>query len=131
MTFSTVTYTPTYTSTVTVPSTTTVFSIYGGAVVSKRLAAVTAAPLAKRELIIPAPQRPTASVQKRQATVVPSSVPSYASACSAPGEFASACSCMGITATVITATTPVTTVTTTTYTTYSSTTKVTVSTSTG
>ena len=43
---------------------------------------------------------------KRQVTVVPSSVPSYASACSGTSRYSSACSCWGITATTSTAPAP-------------------------
>ncbi|KAB5566245.1 hypothetical protein GE09DRAFT_1106038 [Coniochaeta sp. 2T2.1] len=50
----------------------------------------------------------------RQVTVVPSSIPAYASDCSSAAAYSSACSCWGITATTTTAPTPVTTITVTT-----------------
>ncbi|PMD13310.1 hypothetical protein NA56DRAFT_694920 [Hyaloscypha hepaticicola] len=50
-------------------------------------------------------------LQERQVTVVPSSTPGYASACSTPGAYSSACSCWGITATTTVAPTPITTTT--------------------
>ena len=52
-----------------------------------------------------------AALEIRQATVIPSALPTYASACSSPAAYASACSCWGITATVTTAPTPTVTVT--------------------
>jgi hypothetical protein len=52
-------------------------------------------------------------LHERQVTVVPSAVPTYASACSDPGDYASACSCFGITGKVTTAATPTVTSTTT------------------
>ncbi|MCJ1408961.1 hypothetical protein MMC19_003038 [Ptychographa xylographoides] len=50
-------------------------------------------------------------VERRQVTVTPSSVPTYASACSGTARYSSACSCAGITKSTSTAPTPVTTVT--------------------
>ncbi|MCJ1296429.1 hypothetical protein MMC34_007995 [Xylographa carneopallida] len=47
----------------------------------------------------------------RQVTVVPSAIPTYASACSGSVRYSSACSCIGVTATTSTAATPLTTVT--------------------
>jgi hypothetical protein len=47
----------------------------------------------------------------RQTTVIPQSLPTYATACSSAAEYASACSCWGITPTVSTASTPTVTVT--------------------
>jgi len=47
----------------------------------------------------------------RQVTVVPSAVPTYASACSGSARYSSACSCAGVTRTTITASTPLTTTT--------------------
>ncbi|KAH7347560.1 hypothetical protein B0T11DRAFT_343690 [Plectosphaerella cucumerina] len=58
------------------------------------------------------PQLKRNVVEKRQATVVPTDVPAYASSCDAP-KYASACDCWGITAGVSTAPVPTTTVTTT------------------
>ena len=46
---------------------------------------------------------------KRQVTVEPSSIPTYASACSGSVRYSSACSCIGVTATTITVATPSTT----------------------
>ncbi|MCJ1396542.1 hypothetical protein MMC18_009433 [Xylographa bjoerkii] len=45
----------------------------------------------------------------RQMTVAPSSIPSYASACSGSARYSSACSCIGVTKSTTTAPTPVTT----------------------
>jgi hypothetical protein len=45
----------------------------------------------------------TADMKKRQATVSPSAVPPYASACSGTARYASACSCPSITKTTVTA----------------------------
>ncbi|MCJ1242837.1 hypothetical protein MMC30_000032 [Trapelia coarctata] len=50
------------------------------------------------------------SMEKRQITVVPSAVPTYASACSGTSKYSSACSCWGITKTTSTAPTPTVTV---------------------
>ncbi|EPS35297.1 hypothetical protein H072_11346 [Dactylellina haptotyla CBS 200.50] len=50
-------------------------------------------------------------VAKRAVTVVPSSIPSYASACSGAVRYESACSCIGVTRTTVTAAAPLTTVT--------------------
>jgi hypothetical protein len=50
----------------------------------------------------------------RQTTVVPSSIPAYASACSGSVGYSSACSCLGVTASTTTAPTPSTTITVTT-----------------
>jgi len=49
--------------------------------------------------------------EKRQVTVVPTAVPTYASACSGTVRYASACSCWGITAHTTFAPTPTSTVT--------------------
>lgn len=51
------------------------------------------------------------AVPKRQATAVPSVIPSYASACSGMVRYSSACSCLGVRPTTITVATPVTTTT--------------------
>ncbi|CZR56072.1 uncharacterized protein PAC_05960 [Phialocephala subalpina] len=53
------------------------------------------------------------AVFARQATVSPSSVPAYATYCSASARYASACSCLGITKTTTTLATPTVTETTT------------------
>ncbi|EPE24798.1 hypothetical protein GLAREA_11379 [Glarea lozoyensis ATCC 20868] len=45
-------------------------------------------------------------IERRQVTVVPSIVPTYASACSGSVRYQSACSCWGITPTTVTAATP-------------------------
>jgi hypothetical protein len=47
----------------------------------------------------------------RQETVFPTALPNYASACTAAAEYASACSCFGLTGSVTTAPTPTVTVT--------------------
>ena len=52
-----------------------------------------------------------ADVAPRQATVVPTAVPTYASACQNADRYASACSCWGITDAVTTAPQPTQTVT--------------------
>ncbi|KAK3371178.1 hypothetical protein B0T24DRAFT_306605 [Lasiosphaeria ovina] len=57
----------------------------------------------KRDLILEA----------RQVTQTASVLPTYASACSSPAAYASACSCFGVTGSVSTAPTPTVTVTTT------------------
>ncbi|KAE9365670.1 hypothetical protein N431DRAFT_473709 [Stipitochalara longipes BDJ] len=44
-----------------------------------------------------------AANKRRQETIVPSIVPTYASACANPSAYSSACSCWGITATTVTA----------------------------
>jgi hypothetical protein len=54
------------------------------------------------------------NLEVRQATVVPSAIPTYASACSSAAAYASACSCFGVTGSVSTAPTPTSTVTVTT-----------------
>ncbi|KAE9379735.1 hypothetical protein N431DRAFT_527158 [Stipitochalara longipes BDJ] len=48
---------------------------------------------------------------KRQLTVVPSSIPAYASACSGSVRYSSACSCVGVTKSTVTAVAPSTTIT--------------------
>ncbi|MCJ1418944.1 hypothetical protein MMC32_005295 [Xylographa parallela] len=56
-------------------------------------------------------RHPSASLAPRQATVKPSSIPTYASACSGAAGYSSACSCIGVTAARTTAPAPSTTVT--------------------
>ncbi|MCJ1388317.1 hypothetical protein MMC18_001163 [Xylographa bjoerkii] len=51
------------------------------------------------------------ALEARQMTIVPSAIPTYASACSGSVRYSSACSCIGVTATTSTASTPMTTVT--------------------
>ncbi|MCJ1320227.1 hypothetical protein MMC15_005565 [Xylographa vitiligo] len=51
------------------------------------------------------------ALEARQMTVVPTAIPTYASACSGSVRYSSACSCIGVTATTSTAATPTTTVT--------------------
>jgi hypothetical protein len=51
------------------------------------------------------------TIAPRQITQVPSSIPSYASACSGSVRYSSACSCIGVTRSTVTAPTPSTTVT--------------------
>lgn len=58
------------------------------------------APSSKRDLIA-----------ARQATVTPTAIPQYATACSEAPRYASACSCFGVTGSVTTAPTPTVTVT--------------------
>jgi hypothetical protein len=54
---------------------------------------------------------PQPTLEARQVTVVPTSIPAYASPCSGSVRYSSACSCIGVTATVTTAATPTTVVT--------------------
>jgi hypothetical protein len=54
---------------------------------------------------------PEPTLEARQVTVVPSAIPAYASPCSGSVRYSSACSCIGVTATVTTAPTPTTVVT--------------------
>jgi hypothetical protein len=54
------------------------------------------------------------AIEARQTTVVPTSIPAYASACSGRVLYSSACSCIGVTAMTTTALAPSTTVTVTT-----------------
>jgi hypothetical protein len=61
--------------------------------------------------IVGAAKRDAALLAMRQVTVVPSLVPTYASACSGTSRYSSACSCWGITAQTTTAPTPITTTT--------------------
>ncbi|KAL2064101.1 hypothetical protein VTL71DRAFT_4595 [Oculimacula yallundae] len=49
--------------------------------------------------------------EKRQRTVIPSEIPTYASACSGSVRYSSACSCIGVTQATITASRPTTTIT--------------------
>ncbi|MCJ1401562.1 hypothetical protein MMC11_004778 [Xylographa trunciseda] len=49
------------------------------------------------------------TIAPRQMTVTPSSIPSYASACSGSVRYSSACSCIGVTKSTTTAPTPITT----------------------
>ncbi|KAF3908321.1 hypothetical protein AA313_de0207417 [Arthrobotrys entomopaga] len=49
---------------------------------------------------------PSATLKARQVTEVPSSVPTYASACSGTARYSSACSCGGVTADTVYAPTP-------------------------
>ncbi|CZR61930.1 uncharacterized protein PAC_11827 [Phialocephala subalpina] len=89
----------------------------------------TAAPLAKKDSLKPrdvaldsflvaptsiaaAATTTAAGVKARQVTVVPNSVPIYASACSGTVRYSSACSCAGITVSTTYAPTPATTTTT-------------------
>ncbi|EOO01884.1 putative lipase esterase family protein [Phaeoacremonium minimum UCRPA7] len=65
-------------------------------------------------------EEPTTAVVKRdfaleirQATEVPTAIPTYAAVCSSAEKYASACSCFGVTGSVTTAPTPTVTVTTT------------------
>jgi hypothetical protein len=62
----------------------------------------------KRRAPVAAPE-PT--LEARQVTVVPSSIPAYASPCSGSVRYSSACSCIGVTHTTTTAPTPTTVVT--------------------
>ncbi|MCJ1414236.1 hypothetical protein MMC32_000562 [Xylographa parallela] len=53
----------------------------------------------------------TVDLEPRQVTVTPSSIPSYASACSGSAGYSSACSCVGVTRSTTTVATPTTTTT--------------------
>jgi hypothetical protein len=57
------------------------------------------------------PRAPQPTIDPRQTTVIPSSIPSYASACSGSVRYSSACSCIGVTGVTTTAPAPSTTVT--------------------
>ncbi|MCJ1431477.1 Mucin-2 [Xylographa pallens] len=70
-----------------------------------------AAPLKKRYDPAALVRHPSASLAPRQVTVKPSSIPTYASACSGAAGYSSACSCIGVTAARTTAPAPSTTVT--------------------
>ncbi|MCJ1282496.1 hypothetical protein MMC26_001819 [Xylographa opegraphella] len=54
---------------------------------------------------------PAVTLDRRQMTAAPSSIPTYASACSGSVRYSSACSCIGVTRSTTTAPTPVTTTT--------------------
>ena len=54
---------------------------------------------------------PEPTLEARQVTVVPTAIPAYASPCSGSVRYSSACSCIGVTATVTTAPTPTTVLT--------------------
>ncbi|MCJ1294552.1 hypothetical protein MMC34_006110 [Xylographa carneopallida] len=69
------------------------------------------APLKKRYDPAALVRHPDLSIIRRQMTVAPSSIPTYASACSGAAGYLSACSCIGVTAAQTTAPTPSTTVT--------------------
>ncbi|MCJ1288018.1 hypothetical protein MMC26_007371 [Xylographa opegraphella] len=71
----------------------------------------TAAPLKKRYDAAALVRHPSASIEPRQVTVEPSSIPTYASACSGAAGYSSACSCIGVTAAQTTVPAPSTTVT--------------------
>jgi len=60
-----------------------------------------------------APAKRDFPLVQRQATDVPTAIPTYASACSSAAAYESACSCFGVTGSVTTAPTPTVTVTTT------------------
>ncbi|CAD0110934.1 unnamed protein product, partial [Aureobasidium uvarum] len=102
--------TTTSTNTNTATTTQTVYSVFGGSV-------ITPAPRAtvqKRDLRIASPSTvsdkiiaalPISNLEKRQQTVRPVAIPAYASPCSGAVRYSSACSCVGATATTITAAT--------------------------
>ncbi|MCJ1434118.1 hypothetical protein MMC27_003484 [Xylographa pallens] len=94
------TITDTGTTTATIPVT----------VIIPETATVTEA-LKKRFEMADLVRTPKASLAPRQMTVAPSSIPSYASACSGSVRYSSACSCIGVTATTSTAPTPTITTT--------------------
>ncbi|MCJ1319129.1 hypothetical protein MMC15_004462 [Xylographa vitiligo] len=71
----------------------------------------TTAPLKKRYDPAALVRHPSAALVPRQVTVQPSSIPTYASACSGAAGYSSACSCIGVTAAQTTAPAPSTTVT--------------------
>ncbi|KFA70333.1 hypothetical protein S40285_01781 [Stachybotrys chlorohalonatus IBT 40285] len=59
----------------------------------------------------PAKFKRAAGLQYRAETEIPTAIPAYASACTSAADYAEACSCWGITATVSTAPTPTSTAT--------------------
>ncbi|EPS44181.1 hypothetical protein H072_1808 [Dactylellina haptotyla CBS 200.50] len=67
--------------------------------------------LLTKTVIRPSEDSNTLTLEKRQATVIPSSIPAYASPCSGAVRYESACSCIGVTRTTITVATPSTTIT--------------------
>jgi hypothetical protein len=56
-------------------------------------------------------KRPAANRPDQPTTVIPTAIPTYASACSGSVRYSSACSCIGITGTTSTAPTPIATAT--------------------
>ncbi|MCJ1290149.1 hypothetical protein MMC34_001685 [Xylographa carneopallida] len=63
----------------------------------------------KKRALHPDLRAPAISLAARQMTVAPSSIPTYASACSGAVRYSSACSCIGVTKSTTTAPTPITT----------------------
>ena len=114
-----ISYGRTTTTTTTIPSiataytttTITTFSFIGSP--AKRTAAAEIAAPAEA-LKIREPEAQVTPLAKRQATVIPSLVPTYASACSGTARYATACSCYGISGMTSMAPTPTFTVTATT-----------------
>ncbi|MCJ1387000.1 hypothetical protein MMC17_010129 [Xylographa soralifera] len=102
--------TTTFTATATAFSTTTVPFTYT-ATVDVLAPRSTTAPLKKRYDPAALVRHRSASLAPRQATIKPSSIPTYASACSGAAGYSSACSCIGATAARTTAPAPSTTVT--------------------
>ncbi|KAI9724081.1 MAG: hypothetical protein M1812_000800 [Candelaria pacifica] len=122
----TVTSTASATTTTTVVSTVTqtqtTYSIIGGGVtkrdalpepsaaVEARLNSPEAPHLQRRAEKIPSPNKESpVTLAARQATVVPTAIPAYASPCSGAVRYSSACSCLGVTGTTTTAPAPVST----------------------
>jgi len=96
--FMTDTFTPA-TATSTYTYTPTVYSIYGGSSKNRR------DPAAQR-------RRDRDSLNQRQVTIKPTSIPAYATAaCKSPAAYSSACNCLGISSSTLTAPTPLHTVT--------------------
>ncbi|MCJ1297681.1 hypothetical protein MMC08_000469 [Hypocenomyce scalaris] len=116
----TATITDSYTVTMTVsPTTTDVATITNTATVIDTIIAPLTVPLTKTITVAPAFRKrdnadlrgSKVTIAPRQMTQVPSSIPSYASACSGSVRYSSACSCIGVTKSTTTAPTPSTTVT--------------------
>ncbi|MCJ1416040.1 hypothetical protein MMC32_002375 [Xylographa parallela] len=109
----TVTATSTTTNVFTITNTGTTTATIPVTIIIPETATVTVAALKKRFEMADLVRTPKASLAPRQMTVAPSSIPSYASACSGSVRYSSACSCIGVAATTSTAPRPtiVTTVT--------------------
>ncbi|MCJ1397260.1 hypothetical protein MMC11_000452 [Xylographa trunciseda] len=108
----TVTATATTTDSFAVTNTLTVTSVIPDTIVVPETATVTVEFRRKRDSephvrVLP----PAVTLAKRQMTVAPSSIPTYASACSGSARYSSACSCVGATKSTTTAPTPITTTT--------------------
>ncbi|MCJ1320183.1 hypothetical protein MMC15_005521 [Xylographa vitiligo] len=106
-----VTATTTTTDIFTITNTGTTTATIPITIIIPETATVTVAASKKRLDMADLVRTPKASLVPRQMTLAPSSIPSYASACSGSVRYSSACSCVGVTATTSTAPTPITTTT--------------------